>query len=101
MVTVTTFQDLAAAVRRDELSIRLEGEAKYYYEKNVSDAVGGGVIGALPGLMLFGPLGAVAGALIGAAVSTSQAGDKDIPRFLLTYYRRSSSGVTFIELTHR
>lgn len=101
MVTVTTFAELAEAVRRDEISIRLEGEAKYYYEKNVGNAVGGGLVGALPGLLFFGPIGAIAGAAIGAAVGTSQSGDTDIQRFLLTYYRRSSSGVTFIELTHR
>ncbi|MBR5370943.1 MAG: hypothetical protein IK130_01875 [Oscillospiraceae bacterium] len=100
MVTVTTFEELAAAVRRDEVCIHLEGEAKYYYEKNVSNAIGGGLIGALPGLCLLGPLGAVAGAVIGATVA-SQSGDADIQRFLLTYYRRSSSGVTYIELTHR
>lgn len=100
-MTVTTYEELAAAVRRDEVSIRLEGEAKYYYEKNVSNAVGGGLIGALPGLLFLGPLGAVAGAVAGAAIGTSQSGDADIQRFLLTYYRRSSSGVTYIELTHR
>ncbi len=101
MITVSTYEELAAAVRRDETTIRLEGEAKYYYEKNIGNAVGGGVIGALPGLLVFGPVGAIAGAAIGAAVGTAQSQDKDIQRFLLLYYRRSSTGVTFIELTHR
>ncbi len=101
MVTVTTYEELAAAVRRDEPTIRLEGEAKYYYERNISNALGGGAIGALAGLMAFSPVGALAGAAIGAAIGTAQGRDKDVQRFLLIYYRSNSKGVTFIELSHR
>lgn len=101
MVTVTTYEELAAAVRRDEPTIRLEGEAKYYYEKNVGNALGGGALGAIPGLMVLGPIGAIAGAAVGAAIGTAQGRDKDIQRFLLIYYRCNSKGVTFIELSHR
>ena len=33
MLTVTTYAELADAVRRDETMLRLESEAKYFYEK--------------------------------------------------------------------
>ena len=66
---------------------------------------GGGIIGALPGLLVAGPLGAAVGAVVGAAVgNAAKNGDpseQDIARFLLRYYRKSSTGVTYIELTHR
>ena len=105
MTVVTTYQELADAVRRDETIIRLEGEAKYFYEKKLGDAVGGGVLGAIPGLMFGGPLGAVFGAAVGATVShqlnASDYNQRDIARFLICYYRKSSTGVTYIELTHR
>ncbi|MBQ5334812.1 MAG: hypothetical protein J6Z45_02570 [Oscillospiraceae bacterium] len=105
MVTVRTCQELADAVRRDEVMLHLEGEAKYFYEKNVGDTIGGGVVGAVPGLLLGGPVGAVLGGVIGAAVSgsvNSQNGsDREIARFLMRYYRKTSTGLTFIELTHR
>lgn len=105
MVTVSTYAELSAAVLRDAPMIRLEGAAKQYYEQKAGDAVGGGLFGALPGLLIAGPIGAVAGAAIGAAIGTSAAsGDasqRDISKFLLRYYRKSSSGVTYIELTHR
>lgn len=105
MVTVSTYAELSAAVLRDEPMLRLEGAAKQYYEKKVGDAFGGGLVGALPGLLIAGPLGAVAGAALGASVGTSAAaGDtaqKELAKFLLRYYRKSSTGVTYIELTHR
>jgi len=42
--------------------------------------------------------------VVGAAVSSSansQASQRDIAKFLMLYYRKSSAGVTYIELTHR
>ena len=103
MLTVMTIEELEAAVRRDETMLHLEGEAKYFYEKKVGEAFGGGVVGALPGLLVAGPLGAVVGGVIGAAVSTSstRTSESDLARFLIRYYRKSSSGVSYIELTHR
>lgn len=106
MVTVTTFSELADAVRRDETVLRLEGEAKTFYERRTGDTIGGGVIGAVPGLLFGGPIGAVIGAAVGAAVGASQGGtvrysERDIQRYLLFYYRRTSTGVSYIELTHR
>ena len=105
MVTVTTYADLKAAVLRDEPQIRLEANAKQYYERKVGDLVGGGAVGALPGFLVAGPLGAAVGAVVGAAVSTasltSDTTDNDVAKFLMRYYRRSSKGVTYIELTHR
>ena len=105
MIVVTTFEELAAAVRRDEAVIHLEGAAKDYYEKRVSNAVGGVLVGAVPGFLFGGPVGAIAGAAIGAAVtgtlSERPAFEREIAGFLLRFYRRTSSGVTYIELTHR
>ena len=105
MVTVTTYAELQSAVMRDEPCIRLEAHAKQYYERKSNDLLSGGVVGALPGFLVAGPLGAAVGAVIGAAVSNGAANsnpsEQDITRFLLRYYRKSSSGVTFIELTHR
>ena len=105
MVTVTTYPELQAAVMRDEPTIRLEAHAKQYYERKSNDLLSSGVIGALPGFLVAGPLGAAVGAVIGAkvgnAVSNTDPSEQDIARFLLRYYRKSSSGVTFIELTHR
>lgn len=104
MVTVNTYSELEAAVLRDETVIRLEGGAKQFYERKTGDALGGGLIGALPGLLLGGPIGAVVGGVVGAAVSSSansQASQRDIAKFLMLYYRKSSAGVTYIELTHR
>jgi len=105
MVTVKTYKELAEAVRRDETVIRLEEGAKYFYESKVGDALGGGVIGAIPGLLVAGPLGAIAGGLIGASVTnsvtTADNSQRDIARFLLRYYRKSSTGITYIELVHR
>lgn len=105
MVTVTTYAELQAAVLRDEPCIRLEAHAKQYYERKTNDLVGGGIIGALPGLLVAGPLGAAVGAVVGAAVgNAAKNGDpseQDIARFLLRYYRKSSTGVTYLELTHR
>ena len=106
MVTVTTFSELADAVRSDEAVIRMEGEAKSFYEKRTNDTLGGGVVGAVPGLLLGGPIGAIVGAAVGAAIGASQGGtvrysERDIQRFLMLYYRRTSSGVTYIEVTHR
>ena len=105
MLTVTTYAELADAVRRDETMLRLESEAKDFYEKKTGDLLGGGLIGALPGLMLAGPVGALLGAAVGAAVSSSSGSadmsERDIARFLIRYYRKSGSGVTYIELIHR
>ena len=104
MITVSTYSELEAAVLRDETVIRLEGGAKQFYEKKTGDVIGGGVIGALPGLLIAGPLGAAVGAVVGAAVSSSansQVSQRDIAKFLMLYYRKSSAGVTYIELTHR
>ena len=104
MVTVSTYSELEAAVLRDETVIRLEGGAKQFYEKKTGDAIGGGVIGALPGFLVGGPLGALVGGVVGAAVNSSansQTSQRDIAKFLMLYYRKSSSGVTYIELTHR
>lgn len=105
MITVKTYEELAEAVRRDETIIRLEEGAKYFYERKVGDAFGGGVAGAIPGLLIGGPLGAVAGGLIGASVSNSLStqdyNERDIAHFLLRYYRKRSTGVTYIELIHR
>lgn len=106
MVTVTTYAELQAAVLRDEPQIRLEANAKQYYERKTGDLIGGGAIGALPGFLVGGPIGAAVGAAIGAAVGTSNltggdSSERDVAKFLLRYYRKSSSGVTFIELTHR
>ena len=104
MVTVSTYSELEAAVLRDETVIRLEGGAKQFYERKTGDALGGGLIGALPGLLVAGPLGAVVGGVVGAAVggaSSSQTSQRDITKFLMLYYRKSSAGVTYIELTHR
>ena len=96
MVTVRTYA---------EVMLHLEGEAKYFYEKNVGDTLGGGLVGAVPGLLLGGPVGAVLGGVIGAAVSGNvnrpDPYERDIARFLLRYYRKTSTGLTFIELTHR
>lgn len=104
MITVSTYSELEAAVLRDETVIRLEGGAKQFYERKAGDAIGGGVIGALPGLLIAGPIGAAVGAVVGAAVSSSlnkQVSEHDLAKFLLLYYRKSSTGVTYIELTHR
>ena len=104
MITVSTYSELEAAVLRDETVIRLEGGAKLFYEKKTGDVIGGGVVGALPGLLIAGPLGAAVGAVVGAAVSSSansQVSQRDIAKFLMLYYRKSSAGVTYIELTHR
>ena len=105
MVTVTTFAELQNAVLRDEPQIRLEQPAKQYYERKVGDVIGGGVVGALPGLLVAGPIGAAVGAVVGAAVGNgalrSDASERDIAKFLVRYYRKSSSGINFIELTHR
>ena len=105
MVTVNTYAELEAAVLRDEPMLRLEGAAKQYYEKKTGDTFGGGLVGAVPGLLIAGPIGAAVGAVLGASIgSSASAGNvsqKDIARFLLRYYRKSSSGVTYIELTHR
>lgn len=105
MVTVTTYAELEAAVLRDEPQIRLEAHAKQYYEKKVGDLIGGGVVGALPGLLVAGPIGAAIGAVVGAAIGNGalngDPSERDIAKFLARYYRKSSSGVNFIELTHR
>ena len=105
MVTVRTYTELAEAVRRDEVMLRLEAEAKYFYEQNVGDAIGGGVVGALPGLLLGGTVGAVLGGVIGATVSGNVSRpdpyQREIARFLLRYYRKTGTGITFVELTHR
>lgn len=105
MLTVTTVAELAEAVRRDETMLHLVGEAKYFYEKKTGEALSGGVIGALPGLLVAGPLGALVGGVVGAAVSTSNIrssdADSELARFLIRYYRKSSTGVSYIELTHR
>ena len=104
MVTVKTYAELEAAVLCDEPQIRLEENAKQYYERKVGDLVSGGVIGALPGLLVAGPLGAVigaaAGAIIGNSVNSGEQ-ERDIAKFLARYYRKTTSGVTFIELQHR
>jgi hypothetical protein len=106
MVTVTTYAELQAAVLRDEPQIRLEANAKQYYERKTGDLIGGGAIGAVPGFFVGGPIGAAVGAAIGAKLGTSNlfgsdTSERDVARFLLRYYRKSSSGVTYIELTHR
>ncbi|MBQ3939785.1 MAG: hypothetical protein II723_01620 [Oscillospiraceae bacterium] len=104
MVTVRSYSELAAAVRRDEVMLHLEGEAKYFYEKYVGDTLGGGLVGAVPGLLLGGPVGAVLGGVLGAAVSgnvNTDYSEREIARFLLRYYRKTSTGITFVELTHR
>ncbi|HBI85216.1 MAG TPA: hypothetical protein DDX71_02850 [Ruminococcus sp.] len=106
MLTVSTYAELEQAVRRDETYLRLEGEAKHFYEKQTGNTIGGGIVGALPGFLVGGPVGAVIGAAVGAAIGSSDAGrsgmgQRDLQRFLLMYYRRSGSGVTYIELTHR
>ena len=105
MVTVSTYAELQQAVMRDEPCIRLEAHAKQYYERKVNDLLGGGVVGALPGLMVAGPLGAAVGALVGATVGNAltnrESSEQDVAKFLVRYYRKSSTGVTFIELTHR
>ena len=105
MVTVTTYAELQAAVMRDEPVIRLEAHAKQYYERKSSDVFGGGVVGAVPGLLIAGPLGAAVGAVVGAAVGNAMKNgdpsEQDIAKFLLRYYRKSSSGINYIELTHR
>ncbi len=105
MVTVTTYAELREAVLRDETCIHLESYAKQYYERKTADMIGGGVIGALPGLLVAGPIGAAIGAFAGAAIGNAaknnEASEQDIIRFLIRYYRKSSSGVNFIELTHR
>lgn len=105
MVTVTTYAELQAAVMRDEAVIRLEAHAKQYYERKSGDILSGGVIGALPGFLVAGPIGAAIGAVVGAKVSNSVSNgdpsEQDIAKFLLRYYRKSSSGINYIELTHR
>lgn len=105
MVTVTTYAELEAAVLRDEPQLRLESYAKQFYEKKAGDMIGGGVVGALPGLLVAGPLGAAVGAVIGAAAGnsglTDDSSQRDIARFLMRYYRKSSTGINYIELTHR
>ena len=83
MVTVRTYTELAEAVRRDEVMLRLEAEAKYFYEQNVGDAIGGGVVGALPGLLLGGPAGGLA-AGIGSALYDALGGGYDFINVLIT-----------------
>lgn len=105
MITVKTFAELQQAVMRDEPQIRLEEHAKHYYEKKVGDLLGGGLVGALPGLLVAGPIGAAVGAVVGSAVGTgglnADSSEREIAKFLIRYYRKSSSGINFIELTHR
>ncbi len=105
MVTVTTYAELAAAVLRDEPEIRLEAYAKQYYEKKAGDMIGGGLVGALPGLMVGGPIGAAVGAVVGAtvgnAVTNRDRQEQDIAKFLVRYYRKRSTGITYIEIVHR
>lgn len=103
MLTVSTYEELASAVRNDEPFLHLEGQAKYFYEKKCGETLGGGLLGAVPGLLVAGPVGALIGAGIGAVIGSSsrQPGEQDIARFLALYYRRSSTGVTYIELSHR
>ena len=104
MLTVSTYEELASAVRNDEPFLHLEGQAKYFYEKKCGETLGGGLLGVLPGMVLLGGIpGAVIGAGIGALIASSsrQPGEQDIARFLALYYRRSSTGVTYIELSHR
>ena len=105
MITVKTYEELAEAVKRDETVIRLEEGAKFFYERKLGDALSGGVGGAIPGLLVGGPLGAIAGGLIGASVSSSVStpdySERDIARFLIRYYRKRSTGVTYSEIVHR
>jgi hypothetical protein len=85
--------------------IRLEAHAKQYYARKSGDVLGGGEVGALPGLLIAGPVGAAIGAVVGATVGNAlkngDPSEQDVARFLLRYYRKSSSGIKYIELTHR
>ena len=55
-------------------------------------------------IVLINAITVIVGGVVGAAVSSSansQASQRDIAKFLMLYYRKSSAGVTYIELTHR
>ena len=103
MITVSSYAELQAAILRDEPVIRLEGGAKQFYERKTGDTLGGGVLGALPGFLIAGPLGAAVGAVVGAAVGAGSAPttERDVAKFMMLYYRKSSCGVTYVELTHK